>query len=210
MSLNELPNELITNHVIPYLNIKSKYQFGLVRRKYSEMVADDLRKRVRELKRLDIKMTHVLSYYDHPLSGYAKNGLGETILFKVANIPVKEFSGYPDYFVSSLIIDYGENGNVYMDGRWWSFKDKPDVSKLPADMFQDKDGTFATVCDWSYGEIMSEPWHVSSFCIFDTYIVPADWRNNFSQSPSNEILNKWVYLGRVSEKYFDKSHCVVV
>jgi len=85
--MQSLPDELITNHVIPYLNIKSKYQFGLVCNKYYKFVEGDLQKEVKKLKKIaerrkavldvlhsmDKKLTYMLDKLQNVENKFAKN-----------------------------------------------------------------------------------------------------------------------------------------
>jgi len=205
--MNELPDELITNHVIPHLKIYQKLQFGLVCNKFYEFVKKDLQKEVKRLKELArqkalaCEIFQIHGYYDHPLSGYAKTSDGKIVLFEIAHAEATEYLSeqYPDYFREIIKDIQDEDGDIWLNGTWWTFAVKPDVSKLPAELFQSKNGS------WNGVFFFQNEWNVSSYCIFNLFLVPDDW-NDYSTWPDKNILyDEWEYLDRRSETYFTRT-----
>lgn len=197
--MDELPDELLINHVIPFLDINSKLQLGLVCNKYYELVKEDLKEAVKQqaLRCMPISM--------NPDRGFAKTKTGEIVLFVPAIELPTDFEyikkQYPECMVccsSEYAATWDERGNnlSYLTWCWiQQFSIKPDVTKFSADMFQNLDGI------WNEAIYGSEQtgWVVACFNVYDLYLVPDCWKD-LKQWPSG--WKDWKYLGRRSQKYF--------
>jgi len=204
--MNWLPNEIIVNHIISCLSPYSKLQFGLVCRKFYGFVENTLKTEVEKRRRqlaLQCEILRITSFYDHPLSGYAKTGDGKIVAFVLADSEPNEYASeqYPDYFTTQVRKWQDKTSSrLHLNSSWWSFQEKPDVSKFPADLFQDKDGMWNELEYWPKQD---KPWVCWSYCLFDLYLVPDDWED-YRQLPEN-MEKDWKFYERRSEKYFTRS-----